>query len=194
MNIDPNILSRMDRFKDDLNSLADSMMVQKYITYGDCHILSDDTYFKLKSEIANKFGIHPTEVVIVGSGKLGFSIAPNKRFLPFGDNSDIDIAIISPTLFDRIWIDVFDYWKEISYWPGEREFREYLFRGWIRPDKLPPANRFEWRRVWWDFFRELGGLGIYGPYKLRAGIYKSWHFLESYQVTSIKGCRDHPEG
>ena len=125
-------------------------MVQKYITYGGCYLLGQDAYFELKAEVSAQFAVHPSEVLVVGSGKLGFSIVEGKRYRPFGDNSDIDIAIIAPQLFDGIWTNVFDYWHEVSSWRREQEFRNYLFRGWIRPDKLPPEGGL-------DFAKNGGG-------------------------------------
>ncbi len=113
----------------------------------------------------------------------------------FGDQSDIDLAIISEFLFDKIWRQVFDYWEEnentdnVVYWSRENSFKDYLFRGWIRPDKLPPAQAFDFSRSWWEFFRELTRQGEYGPYKIRAGLYKSWYYLEKYQSICIKECK-----
>ena len=186
MNVFPDIPARVRRFQDDILSFPDSMMVQKYITHGDCYLLGEDAYFGLKAEVSAQFGVHPSEVLVVGSGKLGFSIVEGKRYRPFGDTSDIDIAIISPHLFDRIWTDVFDYWRERSFWPEAREFRDYLFRGWIRPDKLPPEGEFRFRKEWWGFFRQIESQREYGPYKIRGAIWRSWHFLESYQIISIQ--------
>ncbi len=90
-------------------------LVQKHITYGSCYILDSSTYFQLKSHVASKFGVHPNEVLVVGSGKLGFSIVHEKRYRPFGDSPDIDVTIISPDLFDKVWIEVFDYWRAGGY-------------------------------------------------------------------------------
>ena len=194
MSVFADIPDRARRFQDDLLEFPDSMMAQKYITYGDCYLLGQDDYFELKAEVSAEFAVHPSEVLVVGSGKLGFSIVASKRYQPFGDNSDIDIAIISPQLFDRIWTEVFGYRHERLSWPGEQEFKNYLFRGWIRPDKLPPEGRFGFRKEWWDFFRRLERQGKYGPYKIRGAIWRSWHFLESYQIISIKGCRDNLGG
>ena len=139
--------------------------------------------------MSDQFGIHPKEVVVVGSGKLGFSIKGDKRYQHFGDESDIDIAIVSGVLFDQIWSEVFRYRVGGAFWPEERDFKNYLFRGWLRPDKLPPDDSFEYGRKWWRFLRQLETDGLYGPYKIRAGIYKSWHFLESYQTANVRGCR-----
>ena len=189
MSVYPDVTGRIEEFREDLSNLADTTIVRKYITYGNCYILGEDGYFDLKSEVSDQFNVHPNEVVVVGSGKLGFSIAKRKRYRHFGDESDIDIAIVSGTLFDQIWGDVFQYKIGGAYWPEERDFKDYLFRGWVRPDKLPPTPTFEFRNQWWDFFLELERRGNYGPYKIRAGVYKSWHFLESYQTENVRDCR-----
>jgi predicted nucleotidyltransferase len=160
-----------------------------HITFGDSYILDQDQHFELKAEVAEHFEIHPSEVLVVGSGKMGFSIARGKRYRPFCDESDIDVAIISDRLFDKIWEQVFEYWAEAGYWHQEDAFKKYLFRGWVRPDKLPPSDRFEIRRDWWEFFRELTRREAYGPYKVAAGLYKSWHFFEAYQSICVKECR-----
>jgi hypothetical protein len=195
MLIDPDIQRRLARFQSDLQTLTDATMVQKHITYGDCYKLDQDSYYALKSQIADFFDVHTSEVLVVGSGKLGFSIVGSKLFRPFDDNeSDIDIAIVSASLFDRIWTEVFDYWGAKQYWPEEQAFKQYLFRGWIRPDKLPPAWTFALCQEWWEFFRRLTSQGTYGPYKLRAGLYKSWYFLESYHRACMKSCRTNIEG
>ena len=187
----PDIDTRIGIFLSDLEKLSDSVMVRKYVTFGSSYLLDDELYFELKSEVSHQFDVHPSEVIMVGSGKLGFSIAPTKRFQHFNDESDLDVAIISAELFDSVWKDVFDLMAGGEFlWHRAREFKDYLFRGWIRPDKLPPANIFRFRQEWWNFFQRLENQGVYGNYKLRAGIYKSWNHLESYQVESIRKCRD----
>ena len=123
----------LDRYKEDLRTLSPIQIVRKHIIYGESCILSRNQYLDLRSEVAEKFQLHPNEVLVVGSAKLGFSIVPKKRYRPFCDESDIDVAIVSSRLFDEIWETVFLYKEAVGYWPGYKEFTRYLFRGWIRP-------------------------------------------------------------
>lgn len=182
---------RIDHFKTDLSHNRETgFMVRKYVIMGDCYKLNLDQYIDLKGEVAEHFKINPNEVVLVGSAKLGFSIAPKKRYTPFNeDKSDLDIAIISPQLFDRIWFQVFRYWSDGNRWPEWDQFTSYLFRGWIRPDKLPPSRRFEIRDDWWGYFKSLSQQGKYGPYDMAAGLYKDWGFFEAYQSICIEKCK-----
>lgn len=180
-------------FRRDLPNRTVVELVQRHITFGECYALNQDAYFELKNRVSQQFGINPAEVVVVGSAKLGFSIAPEKRYRFFGDSSDIDVALCSTDLFDLIWANVFDYWRRGGYWEGLGEFRKYLFRGWIRPDKLPPEKSFEICQEWWDFFRRLASTGAFGSYKITGALYKNWHFLESYQAKCVIDCKQAEE-
>ena len=175
------------RFKIDVRKHAASSVVDRHVIFGDSYILDKDSYFKLKEQIADHFKIHPPQVVMVGSGKLGFSIAHPKRYRSFGETSDLDIAIVAPNLFDRIWEEVFKTRGTLGYWPGESDFSVYLARGWIRPDKLPPARKFEIANDWWEFFDSLAASGDFGRYKIRGGLYRDWSFLKGYQNLAVLG-------
>ena len=70
---------RLNRFKKDLNKLTPIQVVRKHIIFGECCELSQHEYFELRSEVADYFGLHSNEVLVVGSAKLGFSVAPLNR-------------------------------------------------------------------------------------------------------------------
>ena len=180
---------RLQEFKEDLKSdLSSIQIVRKHIISGDCVILSPDKYFDLRSEVAEHFGLHPNEVFVVGSAKLGFSVAPNNRYREFCDESDIDIAMVSSMLFEQFWQEVFNYRYEGPYWPEYSQFIHYLFQGWIRPDMLPRSSMFRLRERWWNFFQSVTRSRRYGDYKIRGGLYRSYFFLENYQKISIQEC------
>ena len=175
-------------FRAELRQRSASEVVQRHITSGECATLSAASYFELRNRLATRYEVHISEVLIVGSAKTGFSIAPDKRYRPFGETSDIDVVICSSNLFDAFWKDVFEYWARGESWPLFGDFRKYLFRGWIRPDKLPPAASFRRAHEWWEFFRSLSSSGVFGPYKITGALYKSWHVLECYQQKCVREC------
>ncbi len=184
---------RIKIFKTDIEALPSLDVVRRHVISGDCYILSDGQYFNLRAEIANHFKIHTNEVVVVGSAKLGFSIAPDKRYRPFRDESDIDVALVSPALFDKFWEAAYAFWKDRGHWVNQSEFQKYLFQGWIRPDKLPTSDRFPECSDWWEFFRTLTNSNEYGLYQIRCALYKSWYFLEQYHVVCVTACKDDME-
>ena len=183
---------RLGKFKEDLIELPLIQVVRKHIISGDCFILSHDQYFDLRSEVADHFGLHPNEVLVVGSAKLGFSIVPKKRFRPFSRNkSDIDVALVSSKLFDQVSEDIFSYKQEAGDWPKYPEFADYLFQGWIRPDMLPESPVFPFGKKWWDFFLGLTDNQRYGDYKISGALYKSYFFIENYQENCVQQCKDY---
>lgn len=183
------IEERRVRFKADVRKLTPSSVVDRHVIFGDSYILADDPYFKLKEQIAEHFKIHPPQVVMVGSGKLGFSIVDKKRYRSFGEISDLDIAIVTPNLFDRIWEEVFRRKGQFGIWPEESRFSLYLARGWIRPDTLPLRN-FGLTTDWWKFFDSLAASGEFGRYRIRGGLYRDWAFLKGYQTLAVLGCKE----
>lgn len=183
------IEQRILAFKSDISDISPIEVVRKNIIFGDCFILSQAEYLNLRSDVAKQFSLHPNEVLIVGSAKLGFSIAPKKRYRYFSDDSDIDVVITSSALFDQIWHATFTYKQEVGMWDQETEFKDYLFRGWIRPDKLPPSTHFSLCSEWWEFFRHLSNTGKYGKFKIVGALYKSWFYLENYQKICAEDCR-----
>ncbi len=182
-------------FRNKLETVDEKILVRKFITSGNCYVINEDEYSELKSIIADHFSIHPNEVLIVGSGKLGFSLSENTtkgkfRYRHFSESSDIDVAIISQSLFDEIWKLLYDYTEDKGYWSKQQEFTSYHFQGWMRPDMLPITPRFDFTQTkWWDFFNELTSSQKFGDYKIRGGLYRDWHFLEKYQLKSIRQCK-----
>lgn len=176
-------------FKSDVLLLEAEAVVRRHITYGSAFALSDELHFDLKSDVSREFGIHPSEVVVVGSAKLGFSLKPRDLFRQFWEQSDIDVAIVSPILFDELWEEVFEYERRGGSWSEQVSFKEYLFKGWIRPDKLPQGVNFPRGRAIWDYFIAVTRSRRFGPYRLRGAVFRSWRFLEAYQALAVTSCR-----
>lgn len=179
---------KIAKFKSELH-LDTTHLVQKYITVAESEILSNDVHFQLKDEISRHFGVHPNEIILVGSAKVGFSLAPSKRYREFGESSDLDVAIISSALFDRVWHSVVDYKNSRKYWPKSNEFRYHFFDGWIRPDKLPSSKKFSFANDWWSYFTELSQSQKFGMQSINAGIYREISFLDKYQSLCIEKCK-----
>lgn len=183
----------MEDFKSDLTKLNSLQIVRKHVFNGQSKILSDATVYELKEEISSFLDVDFNDVQLVGSGKMGFSIKPSRRYGCFNDNSDLDIAIVSPFLFQKVWKEAFSYKKSGAYWPSSDSFFKFLSSGWVRPDKLPSSTHFAFTGRWWDFFNELTKSTKYGSYKIRAGLYQSWFFLEEYQKICVEQCMEEVE-
>jgi hypothetical protein len=136
-------------------------IVQRYITVGDPAALSSVEHVELKQRVAANFSVHHTNVLVVGSAKLGFSIAPHKRWRPFGDTSDIDVAIVSRDLFEKIWREVSGLLTidPLVDWQHRDKFASYHLKGWMRPDMLPNSPACLWLTIGLNFFGDLRRMG-----------------------------------
>jgi len=56
-------------------------------------------YESVRSWLGNWIGVHPKEIGLTGSSRLGISLAPTKLGKPLDKNSDLDLFIVSRSLF-----------------------------------------------------------------------------------------------
>lgn len=170
---------------------SDERLVNSKLLHGACYALSDDQHFALKEAISERFSIAPhQDIFLVGSARLGFSIAPHKRYRRFGDVSDIDVAIVSHDLYEKVWHEAHTYADSGADWPKRSRFEQYISWGWIRPDMLPRSPSFPFSEDWRQFFRELQQSRKFGPYKIAGALYHDMRFLTQYQQRAVKSCRE----
>jgi hypothetical protein len=150
-----------------------------------------EQYFHWRHMLAEGLQVDPRDVMLVGSALTGRSISARKRFSMFHKKSDVDIAIISPSHFDRAW----HWFREanpslLGFDPEQlrlfnRHREAYVFDGMIAANvflgHLPFG--FEWNR-------ELQRSEQYLPPNLRGRvlsvrIYKDNAALRRAQVEAI---------
>jgi hypothetical protein len=183
--------ARVNEFKNDLSTLEFIRVVRKHITTGSSAVLAPSVYYELRDEVADHFKIHPSAVVLIGSGRTGFSLKPSKRFEAFGDASDLDLAIVSREKFDEYWDLVFAHWQSNRLWSRTRRYRHFLrelFKGWIWPRRLPPGPRFKKALEWVEFEDRLGRERFRGLRSVGARLYRTWDRLEAYQAIHVRQC------
>lgn len=193
----------VEEFKKECISKAPDIVVQQYLIEGDSYFFrkfySSEEEYNFKKELSKSLDIHLRDIAIIGSSKLGFSIKPEKStpglylFKKFDydfekdeeeEKSDIDVAIISSRVFDLHLLNIYDYTKsysETATFSGNlNSFAKYIVKGWLRPDKLP--NGYKVSETINDLRDELKKK--YGR-KVNFGIYKSWHYFETYHQNNI---------
>ena len=149
----------LEDFKYDCNTLDPGIIVQKYLIEGNSYFFRDlSAYeeFYFKKELAESLEIHIRNITVVGSGKLGFSIKPDKddnrlyEYKPFDydfnfdtnkKKSDLDIAIVSEILFDKLLLELYrqsnSYTTDNLIWGNRKSFSFYILKGWFRQDFMP---------------------------------------------------------
>lgn len=201
--------------EDVLNS---EQLFQKYFVDSETYFFSNiqkdmDLEYMFKKDISNVLRLHVNDIYIVGSGKTGFSMKPKAYGRTYDgefektklrkDRSDLDVAIISPALFDVIQETAYDWtvgyretWdRNIYYDSGKKKFGvelkymflEYMGKGWYRPDFAPKDFSIE---------TQEGVLkDVIGKWRAKLGrkvsyaIYKNWHFFKKYQLENIDNIR-----
>ena len=165
-------------------------LIEKHILHNPPFYFKEkmDLFFDIKKKISEKYDIPVTNIYLVGSGQLGFSLNPANNFSNFRFNdeqdkkaSDLDFAIISSKLFNEIWDSICDF--RLSDFPYEdkqgqefRQFKKYLFRGWIRPDKFP--FDFALKKEWFQFFESLNPIA---ERKVTCGLFRNeTSFIKQY--------------
>lgn len=172
------------------------LFIQKFLFHGIPAVFKDreDDYFEFRNQIASKFGVGFHEVFIVGSAKLGFSYYKGTQF---NYDSDIDVVIVNEKLFEEFYFKITEYQyqldrqyktvdlKELKVYS---DFLRYLVKGWMRPDKLPTSFQVNLlKSEWFDFFESISyGRSEVGNYKVTAGLFKNFEYLEKYYTRSIE--------
>jgi hypothetical protein len=209
-------------FQDDIfeNRLNDEQVFQKYFIDNETFFfkLQDNIgnwEYELKMDLANSLNIHMNDIYIVGSGKTGFSMKPKCRGRAFdgdyqitrkvSDKSDIDIAIVSNSLFDEVQENIYDWskgfkddWNSNSYYSDgnkrfgvslKYKFLEYLGKGWYRPDLKPVDYKYQTK----DSINLEDVLDKWRSRlnrKVAYAFYKNWHFFKKYQIETISSLRN----
>ena len=191
----------LEEIKNDLNTLDVKQFYMKHI------VRTENWYFEnvlnipqnslisavddFRIIVSSSLGVSYNSVMMVGSGKTGFSLSPKKKFKEFNrspdakDRSDIDIAIISQPIFERIWKlfrDSYSVTKEHTYKYISRE----VYRGYINERNINEID--ETRRIWY----EISNLAskrlqqkMYFKHDISYRIYRSWEDFEEYNICSI---------
>ena len=184
-------LINSDFYKDILAEKNANYLIEKHILHNVPYYFKDkmDLFFDIKKKISQKYNIPITNIYLVGSGQLGFSLNPKNNYRDFIETensvfpkaSDLDFAIISDKLFGDIWDEICGF--RLSDFPYSDKtaddyytFENYLFKGWIRPDTFP--FDFKMKKEWFEFFRSLNSLVTR---KVTCGVFRNEiSFLKQY--------------
>ena len=165
---------------------------------------SPDEVLKLSDDyrliISDNLKVSFNSVMMVGSGKLGYSLSPaifgeertSKLFLPFNDDekirkiSDIDIAIISSDIFHQYW-NLFRHSYKSRYSSTYTHIYQELYRGYINERNILEVEgcRKEWNKTAAISKNKLHS-DLYFKHDIQYRIYRSWEDFEDYNIQNIR--------
>ncbi len=196
----------LEGIKSDLQGLEVKQFYMKYI------VKSDNWYFKnileiddvdilhavdeFRDIVSSNIGVSFNSVMMVGSGKTGYSLAPKKNFKLFQQNtesrnkSDIDIAIISNNLFEAFW-GLYRKSYNVKYQCTYDFIAKEIYRGYINERNLREIEscRKKWNELSVKSNKQLRSK-LYLKHDITYRIYRSWEDFEEYNLISIKIMRD----
>ena len=114
-------------------------------------------YEDIRGWLGARLNVHAKQITIIGSARLGYSLAPSPRFgRPFDEKSDLDLSVVSGELFQGV-ASAFDTFRadyrdgtvaprtphERTLWNENVAFGERnVPRGFLDANKLPNFDRY----------------------------------------------------
>lgn len=192
-------------FRKLLFEMSEGDIVRKHIVNSESGPnVTDESLRYIENVLRSKFQMTADQhisAIVVGSAKLGFSFISKKQngnvvkpayreFQP--GRSDIDIAVVSPVLYDKIWSDLAAIGAKEKFFPVKTKLTNYMYHGWIRPDKFTPPIP-QRCADWNDAYTVMCRNPSLRNKRLRLALYHSQFFLEIYQQRGIRMAREQEE-
>lgn len=200
----------LDEIKKDLRDLTGKQFYTKHIIRSDNWYIQNylekkpDEVIRLLDDyrliISESMGVSFNSVMMVGSGKLGYSLSPpdvthpekSKLFQPFNDDesvrkvSDLDIAIISNDIFQEYW-KLFRKSFRMQYITTYSHLYQELYRGYINERNILEVEgcRKEWNKTA-ALSKKRIHEELYFRHDISYRIYRSWEDFEEYNIQNIE--------
>lgn len=188
----------LEDIKHDLSELDERQFYLKYIVRSEnwyfenvLKLPSDKAMDDLKIIVGDMLGVSYNSVLMVGSGKTGYSFSPEKHLKPFTidpageQKSDIDIAIISSPIFEQLWKS-FRQGYNIKNQAHYSYISRGIYRGYIDERNI---NQIKPCRLLWKDLRVAATKklqqNMYFQHDINYRIYRSWEDFEEYTLGSI---------
>jgi predicted nucleotidyltransferase len=184
-------------------ALIQSLRTESPVAFVDNHlfdcipaIFANDRaqFINWKRALAEKIEVDPACITIVGSAATGTSLNPTKNFKPFDEDSDVDVAIVSPYHFTVGWRYLrmhgarrlrVDLRTRIAW---DEHVRRYIYWGTIATDRLLGVLPFglQWLQATTEIAQFSPTLGR----TVNLRIYADYESLRAYQIQGVRTLRD----
>jgi hypothetical protein len=181
-----------DEFSELLVSRDHAKIVEELLITGVPFAFRDSPadYDTLRATLGAALHLSVDAMTVVGSGRIGFSLSPEKYGAPFLPESDLDVAVISAELFDIAWFDLlrlgrkyFRLQKNVRAWVDTHK-ENHIFFGFIIPDFLPGAVAIS--PTWFRTFRGLARNPSLADRDVNGRLYQTWNHVLVHQLYSLR--------
>lgn len=193
----------VNEFKNILLSVPLEAVVREYVFEGVPYVFREKPHVLkiLHQHLCPTLKVPETNVVVVGSAKIGFSLSPHNFPRQFSDESDIDVIIVDESLFDEVWKTMLKCNYPRRYrlngtdlnWTRRR--MNDLYWGWFVPDKIRydglsfPSVLKPLRDIstnWFNAFRSLSRKTEFASRDVSGRLYRSWDHALLYHVEGLR--------
>ncbi len=159
------------------------------------HVCGGDAslWIAWKTQLAELLDVDPYEVVLTGSGAVGFSLNPAKSFGEFHDGSDIDVAVVSAYHFDVAWRRLRQNppaWLSLPK-KTRKAIRShkvnYVFAGAIATDRILALLPFA--KGWQAALDRMTSVAPTVGRDVNLRVYRDFDSLRSYQTQGLEQLR-----
>lgn len=143
-------------FFEQVRSESPNALAREYLNSQAPHIFSNQASYEVFRARAGTLLKEVVSVAVVGSGNWRYSLNPEKAFREFGDHSDVDVAVISPIHFHKLWEEMRrnhrQHYYALSHFGKERLRRnsQNVYSGFISPEWIPnrdPLLQYRYKQV-----------------------------------------------
>lgn len=145
-------------------------------------------YHEFKMATSDALDVPVKNVAIVGSAKTGYSLTPGRNYSPFSEKSDLDLVIVSDSLFRELWECQLNFVNSATgqqYAPVAKEvFRHFIS---IKAEEVQ-GDRIEYFTDWIsrvDKLRQTLQLNFRLPTEINYRVYDTWRYVEQYHVAGL---------
>ena len=182
-----------DEFKELLNSRTLDWVIDNYVFRGLPFYSSHapEVHNQMIRTISQGLNVSQNDICVIGSARIGFSLSPEKYGQPFSEFSDIDICIVSQSLFDPSWLDVLGRYRTKGLSLNRRtrwhlqEHREghYVYNGWMYPESI--VQVLEIGQRWLRTFNGLSHIADFASRTVAGRLYRTWDHARYYHRWSL---------
>ena len=187
-----------EEFEEILRSRDLDRVLEDYVLTGLPFSFADrpDLYQRMLKELTRGLGVPEQDICVVGSARIGFSLSPANFGAPFNEHSDIDIVVVSPSLFDPSWVDILTgrrvRWASVRWRTreGMREHREkdHIYNGWMYPNLVAEALGIGER--WVTTFDRLARIPDLASISIGGRLYRTWDHVKIYHMRGLRRIRE----
>lgn len=153
--------------------------------------------------LVSRLQVSRENIRVVGSARFGFSLKPWNNLRSFSDTSDIDVIIVSSSMFDHLWLALLNaayprppVIQKLGGWRATR--RNEVYTGWLTPleihldarifgSKAKPVLEFNTR--WFNSFKEASRHPPRRHKDVNGRLYRTWEHAELYHLDSLAALR-----